>query len=92
MKATLHFPTEQYGYAEVQIEVEAPHEAVGAYFEAQAALKTGTGIAPKAFNALLDEYLATGTTKDGAGVWEDMSDFQRGVFQEIKKSLKRTNK
>lgn len=92
MKFTLRLPLEQYAFAEMNIEAEDVAAAAQAYADLQSAFKVGDGIPQKDFNALLDEYLSTGTTTDGAGVWEDMSDFQRGVFQEIKKSLKRTNK
>lgn len=48
------------------------------------------GLDTKTFNAVLDEYLTTGTIVNGGDIYETMSDTQKLVVNEIKKSKKRT--
>jgi hypothetical protein len=49
----------------------------------------GEGLSAKDFNAILDEYLTTKKIKNGGDFWEDLSDLQKTVINEIKKSFKR---
>lgn len=90
----LRVPTsEPYAYIEADFEGDA-EGAVEEYKRLTALVKNegGAGVPITQFNALLDEYLSTGTIKNGGDVWENMSKEQQVVFQEIKKSRKRTNK
>lgn len=90
-KATLHFPTEQYGFAEVEIEVESPHEAVLAYKEAQEKLQTGKGIDEKEMNQVVDSLLNGESVVDGVEIYERMNEQQRYTSQVIKRAIKRLN-
>lgn len=97
MKHIIHTPTGDFAY----VESEFDHET-GLEFEAPAkhaelvervkSLKPGFGLDPKQFNALLDSYLLKGTVENGAEVWAQMDEKQQWMFQELKKSFKRTNK
>lgn len=84
MKTKLHFPVEQYGFVEVEMEVESVQEALQAYSEAK---KAPIGLEPKEWNTALDRYLKEGTMDSNA--YQAMGEAQKGVCQEIKKSLKR---
>lgn len=65
-------------------------EAVLEHYRAlQRAYTGGTGLSTKQFNDALDEYLKTGTLKDGTNLYAEMNPQQQSIFQEIKKSLKR---
>lgn len=87
-KAELTIPAEQYGNIRPTVE-GTPEEIVGAYFEFKKLLTPREGLLPKQFNACLDEYLKTGTLRDGVNLYGEMSFEQQNVFQQIKKSLKR---
>lgn len=93
MKYLAHVPTEQYGYISVEVEGEA-HEAVEAYKALQAAWSgKGTGIPQKDWTRFLDAYIGSGKPpEDGLALWEEMSDTQRLVVNEVKKTLKRLTK
>jgi len=87
MKATLHIPTEQYGFAEVEIEVNSVTEAVEAYRSAQRAALPQNGLEKKAFDAFLDRYLLG--DKNHVEDYERMNDEQKMIVQTIKRSLAR---
>lgn len=86
MKYLAHVPTEQYGFISVEVE-GSPEEAVEAYKALQGAWQPGPGLSDSQFNAWLDSYLAgkPGTVDE----WSQMSDKQKVVINEIKKSRKR---
>jgi hypothetical protein len=88
-KYEIHVPTVQFGFISCSM-TGTPEEAVEEHDQLMRMIG-GEGIPTKEFNRILDEYLKTGKVVDGGNLWEDMNEFQRGVFQEIKKSLKRTN-
>ena len=92
MKYTCHTPVEQYGFISAELEGTA-EQAVAAYREVAELVKVrpSNELDRKVFNNLLDNYLSGGKIEDGANYWEQMSPAQQGVFQEIKKSHKRTN-
>lgn len=86
MRATLHFPTENYGYAEVEIEVETPRDAIKEYHKATAV--PGTGLPTKEWNEVLDKYMAgNGMTPDQH---ERMDKAQAWFVHELDKSYNRT--
>lgn len=89
MKYLAHVPVEQYGF--ISAEGDNLEEVLNEYSQIKR-LVVGEGISEKEWTTLLDEYLTTGKVTNGGDVWEHMSDFQRAVCQEIKKSLKRTSK
>lgn len=91
MKYTAHVPVEQYGFIEVELDGTAEDIAYE-YQKVAKAFKGGAGIDSSKFNEVLDEYLSTGKVQNGGDVWEDMSELQRAIFQEIKKSIKRREK
>lgn len=92
MKITYHIPTEQYGFVEVEHEHE---EGVGveSYEAVKAVLVPPTspeeGLDQKEWNTALDGYLTLNTMP--SEVYERMSLKQKGLIQEIKKSIKRLN-
>lgn len=89
MRHILRIPTsQQYAYIEVEFEGTS-EEALDLYDELTRKVKNGAGIDKKLFNELFDEYVITGTAKNGAEVWEQMSEFQQSVFRELKKSFTR---
>lgn len=83
----LHIPTEQYGF--VEVEVDVPLEDLKlTYNEIKRQFDTNTqGIDQKAWNKALDRYLSDNTME--ADLYASMSDAQKYVIQEIKKSVKR---
>jgi hypothetical protein len=84
MKATLHFPTEQYGYAEVEVEVNRIEDALSAY---RAVVKPQTGLEKKEFDAFIDRYLLG--DKNHVEDYEKMNEEQKMIVQTIKRSLAR---
>lgn len=92
MKYALRLPTDTYAYIEARVDVETPQEAVEAYKELQRAWKgeSGSGLNATQWNAWIDSYLQG---KAGSiDEWSEMDDFQKKCINEIKKSMKRTNK
>ena len=99
MKYLLHIPTEQYGFISAEIErveeegtyagrIATPHDAVEAYKAVQEAFKGGAGVSSKDFNAFLDTYISTGKPGE-LEVWEQMTDQQKIVINEVKKCFSR---
>lgn len=91
IKAQLRIPTnEQYAYIEVSVE-GTPDEIVEEYKQLTKLIKGGNeGLERKEWNKVLDTYLWDCTMV--AEEYERMSDNQRSVIQEIKKSKARCDK
>ena len=87
MKATLHFPTEQFGFAEVEIEVDSPIEALQKYTETTRANNTGAGLPDKDYNSFVDRMLLGESNE--LEQYTQMSDEQKTTIQVIKRALKR---
>lgn len=87
MKYLSHVPVEQYGF--ISVECDTAEEAVEQYHLIKRSYES-KGLPEARFRLVLDEYLKTGKVENGGDFWEDMSDFQRAVINEIKKSNKRT--
>lgn len=85
--ATLHFPVEQYGYAEVHIQVSSPEEAIQAY---KAATTPQNGVSEKEMNGVVDKMLMGQAVEGGIELYEKMSPEQRYAVQTIKRALKRS--
>lgn len=89
-KITYHIPTEQFGFVEVEneheegVEVES-YESVKAFFVPPTSPEEG--LDQKEWNTALDGYLTLNTMP--SEVYERMSLKQKGLIQEIKKSIKR---
>lgn len=91
MKATIRVPmVEPYAYIEVEMEGDE-HEIIGQYRKLKDAVVGGFGLDTKAFSAALDEFISTGTLRDGVEIYGQMSPSQQAIFQELKKSIKRIN-
>jgi hypothetical protein len=89
MKAIYRLPTkEPYGYLEIEEEVLTAEQAVLGHRRALEAFNTpNLGLDSKEWNKALDGYLTLNTLP--SDVYERMSDRQKLVIQEIKKSIKR---
>lgn len=87
MKATLRIPTEMYAYIEVEIEKETAEEVIDEYNRITRLYKGGAGLTDKQFNAVLDEYLGTGTICNGSEY--EFNAEQNMVIQAVKRSIKR---
>lgn len=91
-KITYHVPTESFGYIEIEEDItdktmlENIIERYDAFKRSETAC--GEGITQKEYNDALDRYL-TDNTGD-TDLYTRMNKDQQKVFQEIKKSLKRT--
>ena len=92
MRTTLRIPTGQYAFMEVEVEVESLEEAREKYLELETMIKSKGrgGLEPKIWNNALDQYLTENNLSSDD--YANMSDIQKCVIQEIKKSLKRINK
>ena len=91
MKAILRIPAkEQYGFIEIESEVDSAENAVMAYDDIYKLVHGGFGLPQKEFNACIDRYLTDGTGE--LDVYTRMSKEQQAVIQEIKKAYKRINK
>jgi polyhydroxyalkanoate synthesis regulator phasin len=86
MSYKIHIPTEQFGFLEAEVEtVEEAKElsdSVIAVFRPNL-----TDIDSKEWNSTLDRYLSTNTME--ADIYARMSDKQKNIIQEIKRSVKR---
>lgn len=92
LKALYHFPTEQYGFVEVEEEVASKEEAIEAYSATKASVVSSSeGLTPKEMNRCIDEYLSTGSLVDGTELYQQMSASQQDFLQQLKRSLKRIN-
>lgn len=86
-KYTGQISTGQYEFLNFEIEGTA-QDAVEAYKELQTAWKGGEGVSSKDFNAFLDTYISTGKPGE-LEVWENMTDQQKIIVNEVKKSFAR---
>lgn len=91
--ATLRIPTtDPYSYIEL-VKVKGTREEIYATHQDFLTLvRGGNGLEPKEFNAVLDEYLTTGTISGDPGVLSAMNIDQSSIIQSIKRSRARTNK
>lgn len=87
MKSIIRIPTTQYGYIETEFEGTV-EETIAEHNRILLLYNGGFGLEPKEFNKALDRYLNEGTGE--TEVYLKMSKEQQMVFQEIKKSIKRT--
>lgn len=95
LKAKLHFPTQEYGFAEVEVEVESPEEAIELYHASktlQNAPQSEVGLPNKEWLKVVEHYLNTGQLLGDAETWEKLSKYQCDWIQETKRGLKRLNK
>jgi len=88
MKYEFQITTGQYEYIKGYVEGTAD-EAVMAFNDLKRAYTGGSGLPADRWRAWLDSYLAgkPGSVEE----WEEMSDFQKQVVNEIKKSKKRNS-
>lgn len=86
MKARLRIPTDQYAYLEVDFE-GTEQEIVEKYRELADLARPQEGLTTNEWNAALDRYLEENTMN--SEVYQAMSDKQKSLIQEIKRSLKR---
>jgi hypothetical protein len=85
-KAKLRIPCEMYAFVEVECE-GGPQEIADNYREFTRLMRPNEGLPPKEWNKALDTYLET--NKMDGEAYEKMSQFQKDVIQEIKRSIKR---
>lgn len=85
MKVKYHIPTEQYGFVEVEGEVESIGEAVTNYEQAQ----SNEGLPPHQWAKVRDHYVNTGEIDEET--FNELSRAQRWFINEIKKVI-RANK
>lgn len=88
LEATLHFPTEQYGFAEVKIKVATPAEAIKAYDNALNK-NLNVGLPDKEWRTFTEKVL---TGEDNhIEEYEKCNQQQQFWYQETKKALNRIN-
>lgn len=86
MKARIRVATDEYEFIELDAEGTVI-ELFETYKELKNLAIPKVGLAAKDFNTALDRYLTDGTGE--TEVYLAMSPRQQGVFQEIKKAMKR---
>jgi hypothetical protein len=90
MKLTVRVPTQEYGYAEVEMEVPddmTAQEVATLYQETADAFKPQAGLEKKEWNRILDQYLNKGgMTSDEGSV---MSKEQQWLIHELDKAFAR---
>jgi len=89
MKATIRVPTVQYGFIEYFADAE-PEEIAEMSKHLNSLQEEKVGLSAKDFNKFLDRYLTDATGE--LETFNEMSEEQKGVIQEIKKAYKRLNK
>ena len=84
---TIHVPVEQYGF--IEAEFDTVHGAIQGYQEVKRAWDKpeSTGLDTKNWQRVLDTYLVSNSMYEED--MNDMSDRQRLLINEIKKSLNR---
>ena len=89
MKITHHIPTEQYGFTEVEMSEAdfVPYEMAKSLYGASGA--SGGGLDSKEYNRCVEEYLETGSLRDGTELYQKMSPAQQDWFQVTKRALAR---
>lgn len=94
MKHTIHTPTGDFAYVETEFESGKDNIEEAAIFHQVtigALNRGGIGLDKKEFDRCIDEYLGTGTIKDGASLYPKMNLEQQNIIQTIKRSFKRKN-
>lgn len=92
MKAQIRIPTEPYAYLEIEFEgtevemVDKHNELIRLYNESKT---PNGGLGQKEWNRALDGYLEANNMD--AETYEAMSETQKMIIQEIKRSVKRIN-
>lgn len=87
MKALIRIPTTQYGFIEIESEVNSAEDAIVAHNDILKLYAGGEGLDIQEWNAWLDRYLTDGTGDTDS--YMRMSLPQQNIIQEIKKSMKR---
>ena len=97
MKAKLHLPTEQYGFVEIEADVDSPEEAIDIYNATRSPkMPLGaingqeTPFDTKEARAVLDGYLTEGTMLSTD--YEGLTQAEQVVIQTLKRAFKRLNK
>lgn len=85
-KASLHLPTEQYGFIAVEVE-DTPTGIVEAYRGFQRLTQSAAGLPEKDFNAFIDRQLSG--EPNHIEDYEKTSDTQKIIIQTLKRALKR---
>ena len=90
MKAKLHYPTEQFGFAEVEVEVESLEDAIEIYNASKSSkMASEGGLDTKEWNRVVDKYLSVQTMASNES--ERMNKAQKWFIHEIDKSFNRLN-
>lgn len=87
MKATIRIPTTQYGFIELEAELDSAEEAIMAHNDILKLYAGGEGLSQKDFNTLLDGYLKEGRILSDE--YAKCSPEQTNIIQAIKRSLNR---
>jgi len=88
MKIKYHFPTEQYGFVEVEGESTSIEEAIENYKASNSSkMASGEGLNPQEWRLAYDGYMETHTLP--SEVYEKMNSYQQFAIQEEKKRYKR---
>lgn len=94
MKYKLHIPTVEYGFIELEGEVESAEQAVIGFGDVLKMYRGADGLKEPEFQKVLDNYLY-GTEDMEADQYAGMNKEQIGIIQTIKRSkarLKNKNK
>ena len=86
MKYKLHYPVEQFGFIETEVEGEHA-DAVAEYRSLRREALGGEGLPDKEFRPVLDKYLTHGTMESSD--YERMNAQQKEFIQVIKRSFNR---
>lgn len=91
MKITYRIPTEQYAYVEVEENVpfKTTTKIKENYDDLASVFKPQEGLPDKLWRQAIDQYLREGDCE--ADVYAAMSQEQKRVIQEIKRSMNRIN-
>ncbi len=93
MKHLLRIPTtEQYAYIEAEFEgtSEGAFAEYNRLTDLVKGIEAGPGLTDKEFNAVFDNYRATGKVNIGADVYAEMNKAQQDQIQSLKRSFART--
>ena len=90
MKTTLHIPTEEYGFVEIEVEADSIEGALAKYSEAAQARGGGEGLNVREWAEVRDNFLNNDGEID-LEIWERMSKLQRWFINEIKKVIRKNN-
>lgn len=90
MRVTYHIPTEQYGFVEVEKEVDVLNDVVSEYYLLRKTSSTMESLADQKFNNILDKYMATKTLTSEE--YEGLTIEQKNIIQCLKRAYKRNEK